>query len=83
MVRVVDFLRLHHEYQHSVSSDFVAVETFYRSLEALRLSNFLDVDLKLKMIIQSRIKRLSYTVSSPSKKSAEIKKEESVKGCII
>ena len=29
---------------------------FYRSLEAPRLSNFLDVDLQLKMIIHSRMK---------------------------
>ena len=29
---------------------------FYMSLEAPRLSNFLGVDLKLKMIIQSRMK---------------------------
>ena len=29
---------------------------FYRSLEVPRLSDFLDVDLQLKMIIQSRMK---------------------------
>ena len=29
---------------------------FYRSLEAPRLSNFLDVDLQLQMINQSRMK---------------------------
>ena len=70
MVSVVGFLCLHHEYHHCVSSVFVGVVFvvvskrypfsghFYRSLEAPRLSNFLDVDSQLKIIIQSRIKYL-------------------------
>ena len=85
MVRVVGFLRLHHEYHHCVSSVFLLFFLlflffcffffllsslssclnakrypfsghFYRSLEAPRLSNFLGVDVQLKMIIQSRMK---------------------------
>ena len=56
-------------YHHCVSIVFVAVVFvfvvvsnypfsghFKRSLEAPRLSNFLDVDFQLKMIIQSREK---------------------------
>ena len=70
MVRVVGFLRLHHEYHHCVSSVLLLSSSswcqntkcypfsghFYRSLEAPRLSDFLDVDLQLNLIIQSRMK---------------------------
>ena len=52
-MRVVGFLRLHHEYHPCVSSVFVAVKRYpfsghsYRSLEAPRVSDFFGVDLQL------------------------------------
>ena len=47
---------------------------YYRSLEAPRLSDFLDVDLQLNNDNSKKNERFSYTVSSPSLNSVESKK---------
>ena len=48
-------------------------DIFYRSLEAPRLSDFLDCRFTAKNDNSKENERFSYTVSSPSLKSAEIK----------